>query len=520
MTPAARIALNTTVTYLRSIIAIGLTLFASRWVLQALGTTDFGLFSVVGSLIVFLTFLNAVMASSSARFFAHAIGKGDPDDVNHWFNTSLVMHLVLPTVLIVSAWPLAEFAIRNWLTIPLDRIDACIGVFRLSVIGAFVNMLSVPFVAMFNAKQRILELSLWDMLQVWMMFCLALVVSHISTDQLLFYAAGMVGINILIDSAKVARALVLFRECRIKLHVASFKERTKALVRFAAWNLFGGVAQTLSKQGSTILLNLYHGPVLNAAFGIAHQVANQANQLALALQAAIAPEIITSEGRGNEQRVMMLAHFSSKIGCVMVMLIGIPLIAEMEYVLRLWLIDPPPQTAAFCRWIIAAFLIERLTTGYMMAISARGKIAAYQASVGGILLLTLPFAWLLFAMGYPPTTLGLVILLTAAAAALTRVLWLRRLFGAPVTNWCKLVLMPCSAIATIGTLASYAPRFTMDESWARLALVALLGPASIATGAWLVGLNRPEKQFFTKSLRNGIARAGLILCSGRKKRSS
>ena len=135
MKSSSRIVINTGVTYLRSILGVGFALFSSRWILQALGATDFGLFQVVGSLIVVLTFFNSVMASSAARHFAFAIGKGDTEDVNRWFNTSLNIHLILPAILIVIGWPIAEYAIRNWLTIPPERVESCVIVFRISLIN-------------------------------------------------------------------------------------------------------------------------------------------------------------------------------------------------------------------------------------------------------------------------------------------------------------------------------------------------------------------------------------------------
>lgn len=505
---STRIAINTGATYGRSLLAVGFALLSSRWILQALGATDFGLFNVVGSLIIFLIFINSVMASSATRHFAFAIGKGDFDDVSKWFNTSLSIHLILPVVLIVIGWPIAEYVVRNVLMIPHDRISACVFVFRISLIGAFVNMASIPFIAMITAKQRIAEIAFWDVLQSGMVFALAWFLTRASTDRLLFYATGMVGIHVLIHAIKILRALRLFPECQVRLQSGFDPSRLKELFSFAAWSLFGGVSSTLSNQGSAILLNLYYGPSLNAAFGIARQVSTQANQLSAAMLTAFIPEITSREGRGEYTRVLSLSHFSSKAGCILVLLFAIPLITEMDYVLRIWLNTPPEHTAIFCKLILAAFLIDRLTVGYMMAVNARGRIAAYQATIGGVLLMSLPLAWLFFWMGFPPASLGIAFVIISAVSCIGRVLWLRKLFGEPVKIWFLKVLFPCLTVATAAWLACTLPGFFLPESLLRLSLACAFSLLTTAVSAWLFVLNSGEKAFFLNASTNIIKKLG------------
>ncbi len=446
------------------------------------------------------------MANSAARHFAFAIGKGDTEDVNRWFNTSLNIHLILPAILIVIGWPVAEYAIRNWLTTPPERVEACVIVFRISLIGAFVNMSSIPFVAMFAAKQRIAEVSIWDMLQTFMVFALAWVLTQVSFDRLLVYAAGMVGIHVLINAIKVVRALTLFPECSLRLRTGIDDRRIKELFHFAGWSMFGCVSLTLRNQGSAILLNIYHGPALNAAFGIARQLSSQANHLSEAMQTSFAPEITAREGRGEHARVMALSHFSSKIGSIFVMLLSIPLILEMNYVLSLWLKTPPEHTAIFCRLILVTFLIDRLTVGYMMAVNACGKIAAYQATVGGLLLLGVPISWLLLGLGLPPASLPAAFIITSALATFARVMWLSRLFGEPIMHWFTKVLVPCACVGGISTIGAGALMLTQNESFLRFILTTGLSLLlTLATG-WVLALSGSERSFIFKLFKTAFRR--------------
>jgi O-antigen/teichoic acid export membrane protein len=492
---STRIALNTAASYTRSILTVGLALFSSRWILQALGATDFGLFNVVGSLIVFLSFFNSVMASSAARHFAYALGKGDPDDVNQWFNTSLSIHLILPAILILVGWPIAEYVIRNVLTIPPTRSAACILVFRISLIASFVNMASIPFVAMFTAKQRISELAVWDALQSVLVFVLAWGLTRIPMDRLLFYATGMVAIHVLIHIAKVARGFYLFSECRPHFSRWFKAAHVRELLGFAVWNVIGSSGSTLRDQGSAMLLNVYFGSILNSAFGIAKQVSTQANQLSSAMQMAFIPEITAREGRGERGQMLSLAHRASKFGTLIAILFSIPLIVEMDYVLHLWLRTPPEHTTIFCQLILCTFMIDRLTNGYMMAVNACGKIAAYQATVGGVLVLTLPLAWLFLRLGYPPASIGIAFIITAVICCLGRVLWLRRLFGEPVRHWVFTVFAPCLSVAAAAYVMALAPQMIMPVSFARLALASTLACITTVVTAWRFVLDADEQRF-------------------------
>jgi O-antigen/teichoic acid export membrane protein len=511
MNPSQRIALNTIATYTRSVLGAGLMLLSSRWVLNALGQTDFGLFSVIGSIIVFITFLNSVMAGSASRHYAFSIGRDDPAEVNRWFNAALSMHIVLGAVLILVGWQIGEYVIANFLTIPTYRLSTCLWVFRISLISAFVSMLSIPFVAMFTAKQRIAELAMWNTFYSLMVFFLAWFLTRAPGDRLLFYAVGMVGILVFVQLAQVFWAVASFRECRIHYHQWLDKHRFKAIFSFASWTLIGNSGQLLRNQGSAILLNIQFGPRVNAAYGIANQVSTQTDQLAAAMIGAFSPEITTSEGRGDRARMLSLSQRASKFGTILILLFTIPLMVEMEYVLKIWLGNPPLYTAMLCRLILATFIIDRLSVGNMLAVIARGKIAAYQATVGTCLVLTLPLAWVFLKLGAPPTSVGVAFVITIIAVSAGRVLWVRQLFGVPISKWLGTVVLPCGIVACASTLAALTPRLLLSTSFTRLVGVMVTSIIVSLLIAWFFALDVNERQFFRQNLEALLSK----ICSKR-----
>jgi O-antigen/teichoic acid export membrane protein len=498
MTSAQRIALNTIATYARSIFSAALGLFSMRWVLGALGQSDFGLFSVVGSIITFIVFLNGVMAGSAARHFAYSIGEGDTETVNHWFNAALSIHMILPILLILIGWPIGEYCINYVLRIPPDRIVTSIWVFRISLISAFFSMVTIPFSAMFTAKQHITTLAFWGTLQSILSFSFAFLLTRMSGDRLLLYAIGTVAITILMQVGLSVQAMIVFHECRIRRAQWFDVERFKKILSFAVWNFIGSFGAILRNQGSSILLNIYFGPKVNASFGIANSVSAQVMTLSSAMTGAFSPEITAREGRGDRKHMLDIALRMCKFSTLLVMLFAIPLIAEVEYVLKLWLHDVPQYAGILCQLMLVMFLIDQLTVGYMSAVNAQGKIAAYQATLGSILVLTLPLAWIFIKVGFSPISVGIAFVITIFLVSLGRVFWGRYLLEIPIKTWLNEVVAPTALVFAISMLSVVAPLLLLSGAL-RFAVVLMVSVLSTLIIGWLVALNVNEKKFIVKN---------------------
>lgn len=482
-------------------------MLSTRLVLTGMGQIDFGLFTLVGSLIIVITYLNSVMSWSASRFFAYSIGNGEPAKVNSWFNAALSIHLCLAIILTATGWPLGEIVIAHMLTIPADRVVSCLWVFRMSLASAFLSILSVPFIAMFSAKQHISELAIWGMIQSLLAFALALQLGRLHGDRLLFYAFGMVVIFLIVQCLQIFRALIIFQECRIIGPQRSDRNQLIAILSFAFWNLFGSLGTLVRNQGSAILLNFCFGPRVNAGFGIANQASSQTDLFAGAMIGAFTPEITASAGRGDRARMLSLSNRASKLCTILVMLFAIPLMAEIDCVLKIWLGEPPLYTATFCWLILFIFIIDRLTVGHLLAINANGKIAAFQTAVGTSLVLCLPLAYLFFSRGFPPTSITIAYFIVTAASTGCRLFWAWRLFNLSIRCWLTDLLLPCTYVAIAGTLAALGPRLILAASFCRLALVISSSVAGSLITSWFLAFDESERDFVGKNLQ--ILLAGL-----------
>jgi len=508
------VVLNVCSSYGRMLLTAALGLLSTRWILVGLGPDDYGLLAVVGGLIGLFTFINTCMAGSAQRHFAYAIGGGDIEEVRRWFNTSVIIHLGIAVAIVGIGVPVGQYLVTHVLEIPDMRKEAASFVLYCSFLSTFFNVASVPFVGMFIAKQRLMELAVFALSGSLLNAGLAFSLLTYAGDRLQWYAGGIAAISMLVLAAQFLRVVSVFPECKIIQAYWWDKPRIKELFSFAGWTLFGVVGNLGRYQGMTLLINMFCGVRTNSALGVANQVSGQMDTIAQGVLGALAPEITASEGRGERERMISLSLRASKFSTLMVLILLLPLTVELEGVLTLWLKTPPPDTATFCLMILWAFLIDRTTSGYMVAVSAHGKIAAYQATLGGVLLLTFPLAYLVLKLGWGAVAAVSCFFATGTICSLGRIWWVKQLLGVPVRRWIMAVAMPCCGVGLPAFAILSAIHYWMPTSVLRIAVVFGVGSLGIIAAAWLWGMEEAEKTFVRSSAKRFLAYVGWRAAEG------
>jgi Na+-driven multidrug efflux pump len=511
--PSHLIAFNATISYAQSLVALMVGLFTARWVLEALGAADLGLFSVVGSIILLISFVNTALSLGVSRFYAYSIGKGKnlAGDVAHndlvqWFNTAFVLHFGLGILICVVGWPSGEFTIRHWLNIPEDRIESCVLVFRFSIFAAFCGIISVPFVAMFVAHQKIAQASFFKMLQNLLVLALAWVLLSVDSNRLVFYGAGMAAIAISIKALLVARATWIFPSCRLRPVYFWNRDCLSRLFSYVGWKFLGTACVASRDGGLPVMVNMYFGPVMNAAFNIANSMSMHASSLATSLQSAFQPAIVAAEGTGDRARMIAMSLKVCRYGSLLVLLFIVPLGIEMKTILDVWLKQPPPHTTELCQWILAMLLLEKMTSGAMIAVNAYGKIAMYEIIQGATFLLGLPILWLLHRQGVGPSAIGLALFISMAVYCLGRLAFAKALVSFPLTSWIRKVAMPVALICLSGILLGFITQQSLQAGWIRLLIiVALCGGVSLSLGVSIL-LSKAERGQMASAARDMITR--------------
>jgi O-antigen/teichoic acid export membrane protein len=516
MSARRTVLINTGATYFRSLVVLFLSLFSGRWVLQALGNVDFGLSGVVGAMVVFVTFLSTVMAMSTSRHLSFAMGQQrlgnrDREDVRAWFNASLSVHVVVPLVLLLFGYPVGIWMIRHWLVIPADRLEACVWVFRISVFSSFFAMVSVPFRAVYVARQRMAEQAFYELVATVLKFFLAWTLLSYCGDRLVYYTCCTAVISVAVVAVFVARAWMAFPETRICLSYWGDRGKIRELAGFASWNLFGALGWLVNGQGIAILANRFFGPAVNAAMNVAAQVSGQVTALSNAVISALTPEIVTTEGAGDRERAVRLAFTSCRLAALLNMVFMIPLCFEMNYVLTLWLRHPPEYSAVFCRLALFGWFLNSFSTGHGIAMAAVGKIRGYQLSVGIGMMLSLPLAWLGCRAGFPPWSVFVCSALAIGGCSLARVVWARVLVAMPVGQWFSGVFFPVVLSCLLAAVPLVLFVMVLPASFLRLVLTSSVGCVLVGLSGWFLILSSYERMFLRVKLAARFPRAARLL---------
>ena len=499
------IILNTLVSYGRSLLTVGLTLFSTRWVLEALGKSDLGLYYAIGGIVVFLSFINTSMAFSSQRHFAFALGHGGSDEVQDWFNSSLSLHVVLAGAFLVLSLPLGVLAFRYWLTIPDARVSSCLWVYVCSVLSATSAIVAVPYNAIYIARQRIYELTVVQLFQTLFLFALAWFLLRYQGDKLRAYAFGTLLITTFVYLAQMIRCRFAFVECQVNVHRMMSKSRYKELLSFSGWSLTSTFAYILRGQGVALLLNNFGTSGVNAAYGIANQVSGQAGFLAGAFMNAVAPEITSMEGGGRRDQMIALATRSCKFVTLLVLFLLVPLLTDVEPLLEVWLKTVPENTAVFVRIMLIAFLAVQMVLGVTVATKAVGEIARPEIWASCALLLAVPLAYVSILMGLSIAWVVAAVALTAVLCALSTLLCAQSIFGYPIKDWLKHVFCGNAVVAIGCLLLNGAVHCFMPCGLARFVLVSFIDGIFITLMGWAIVLTNEEREFVRQKIRQ-IAR--------------
>lgn len=511
MTANRRIFLNVVATYGRSLYALVIGLFCGRWTLMALGSTDYGLFGLVGGLTGLVSFFNGLLAFAVGRFYAVSIGsamKSDNvetglDECRRWFNTALMLHSVVPFILISVGYPIGIWAVEHFLTIPPDRIGACIWVWRFACLSCFIAMFNVPFAAMYTAKQEIAELTIYGFFITTINACFQYyMITHpgIWLVKFSFFSCLLGIIPALIIAA---RAIAKYRECRFIAKYLWNLDRIKQIMTYAfsrSWSAFSGM---FFSQGRAILVNKYMGPAYNASMTIGNTVASHSVTLSGSLSGAFWPAISNKAGEGELDEVRRLSFMTCRLGTVLILIFAIPLILEIHEILRLWLINPPPFAAEVCIAVLIFNICERMTEGYWMSIMALGKrVVAYSLTVGMPNIISVFLGWCLFAIGCGMWSICIVIVFAQGLVAVLRVVIGKHLVGYAPSYWLRHVFVPIVLLSAICLFVGWLPQCFLAPSFLRVVLTTIIVECVFLPTVWFLVLDKSEREYIIAKYRS------------------
>lgn len=479
---------------------------------MALGETDYGLMGVVGGLTVFITYLNELLAGAIGRFFAIAVGEQREDketgleNGRMWFTTAVVIQTIMPTLLLLVCYPVGSWAIRCFLTIPPDRIQDCIWVWRFACVACYFGLLTMPWNAMYVAHQYIAELTVYSFVSTTLnTVFLFYMVTHpgIWLAKFVFWRCMLA---ILPNLIITLRAHFLFPECRIVWRHVRCWRNVKAMASYSLWTAWGTFGAVLRGQGIAVLVNKYFGPKANAGVAVGINLSGHCDTLAGNMIGAFSPAIFNAWGAKDYDLARRLAYRICKIGTLMVLIFSLPLSLEVDEVLRLWLKNPPQYAAGICLFVMAMTVIDKLAVGHMICVNANGKVAAYQAFLGTSIVLALPLAWLLIESGMGVYSIGWAMVATMIVCASGRVWFARRLVGMSARHWLAKVFLPLAFVMVLSLAVGMIPHAFMESSFLRVCTTTGIVELFLIPISWFLILDVSERAFVSSEIRLALAR--------------
>lgn len=501
MTPTNRIIFNTIILYAKIIICMAITLWAVPIILRALGVEDYGLYNLLAGVIALLSFLNASMTISTQRFLSVARGEKDEDQYNRVYNVSILIHLIIGIIVIIIFEALAPFLFKGFLNIDPTKIDIASTIYQILVINMFFTILTVPFNAVLNAYEDMLPFSIISIIEALLKLGIAYLLLHLTHNQLLVYSLGMMGITIF--TLLITIAYVLIRYTR--LHFRPFQTFDSSLFRqmlgFCGWNTFGSFAIACRNQGVAIVLNLFYGTVVNAAYGIANQINGVLNYFSSTIQKSINPQLMMSEGENDIARRTTLSYDLSKFSTIILGVVAIPLIVEMPKVLEIWLGDYPEYTLLFSRLILVVSLIYQLSSGLMSAIQSTGHIKTYQIVISCVILLNIPLSYYWLYIGDNAAVAFYVLIVIEVISLVVRIVFAQRIARIPIKDFVHAVLLPVSAILSATYIVLTGFTYIMEGSFVRIVITSCIGVILVGLGAWIWVLNQTERDWIIQKIK-------------------
>ncbi len=477
------------------------SLYTSRLVLSTLGIVDFGIYNVVGGVVAMFGFLNSAMAASTQRFLTFEIGKENKKTLNNIFSISVNLHICISLIVLLLAETVGIWFLNNKLIIPPDRIVAANWVFQFSIFSLIITILSVPYNALIIAREKMNIFAYIGVLEVFLKLAIVYLLIISDFDKLILFGALILIVSLIIRILYQVYCRNKFLESHYKFYWD--KNLFKEMGSFAGWNLFGVFAGLAQDQGINIILNIFFGPVVNAARGIGAQVNNAVSKLVISFQTAIYPPITKAHASKNTLTQNRLVFSSSKFSFFLLLLFSLPLILQADIVLGLWLIEVPVNAVLFVRLGLINIMIGAISGSLQILAQATGKVRKYQITVSSILLMDLPIAYLLLWLGFDLTVMLFSTIIISIIALIARLYILKHLVSFSVSAFINEVINPILLVSVFSSILPVFCMYYFELVWIRFFLVVVSAIISTFIFVWIIGITRNEKEIII-SLMNQI----------------
>lgn len=488
-----RIARNTMILYFRMLSIMLVSLYTSRIVIGSLGIEDYGIYNVVGGVIALFSILSNSLSAAVSRFFTFELGRNNINRLRIVFSSSMIIMFVFTLIIIILAEIFGLWMIENKLVIPAERIISAKVILHTSIIAFSFNILQSTYRAAIIAYEKMAAFAYFGVFETIAKLAIAISLSYSTMDKLEWYGYLHMLLSIICAFCYYIYGRFKLEGCK---YILSF-DRTifVSIAKYSSWSMLGVVVLTGYTQGYNILLNMFFGPIVNGARGIAVQVQSAVQSFSSNFQASLNPQIIKNYASDNKTRMYELVFASSRYSYYLMLLISLPVILETEFLLNVWLVDVPAHTVNFVRIMLVIITFDVLSGSLIISQSATGDLKIFQIVTCGIMLLSLPISYICLKIGGIPESIYMIYGVFTIFAHIGRVMITCPKIGMPISSYVNEVIMNLIKVTPISVIIPIALYNVLPESISTFIVICIACALSVLISIYFIGLKQSEREF-------------------------
>lgn len=498
-----RIAKNTLFLYFRMLLVMGVALYTSRVILKTLGVEDFGIYNAVGGIVTMFSFLNGSLGAATSRHITFELGREDYQKLSKVFNAAFITHIGIGLIIVFLAETIGLWFFYEKMIIPEDRLNAAFWVYQISVLSTFISLTQVPYNATLIAHENMKIYAYVGIFEALAKLAVACAIAYAPFDRLIFYALLLFAINVSLVIFYRTFCIKHYAESRLK--ICRDTQLYKDMFKYAGSDLIGNVSVLAQGQGLNLLLNVFFGPTVNAARAIAYQVQGAITQFGNNFMTAVRPQIIKQYAAGETEEMFKLVYLSSNFSFYLMWIFILPLSLEADYVLTFWLGKYPDHSVSFLILVFILCLIQALKTPRTAVLHATGKLFLANITVGTLLCLAFPLAYLFLKLGGEPESVFWAANITMLLSEFLSVFIVHKYVEYSISKYLLNIHFRCLLVAVLSSIAPYLlyNRF-FEPSFLRLVQTCLLTTLSISIIVWTIGMNSEMREKFKALLHSKL----------------
>lgn len=484
---------NTIYLYIRTFLLLIIGLYTSRVILKALGVEDFGTYNLVGGVVSIFSSVTGCLSVAVQRYLNFALGENDLQKTKNVFSTSILIFVSFSVIILVISESLGLWFINNILNIPEERLDAANWIYQFSIFTFIFNLISVPYNALIIAHEKIKIFAYISLIEGVLKLAIALLISYSPCDKLISY-----GFLLLLSSIIIRLVYTMYSKTRFpesKVYFCWDKSLISQMTGFAGWNLMGASSALVVGQGFNFIINIFFGVILNASRAIAFQVEAQVKNFATNFTTALNPQIMKAYASKDFDNLYSLIINGAKISFYLLMILSIPIIIEVNQILRIWLRNVPEYASIFVQLSLVAAMINAISNPLIIAMQASGKLKTYQITISTLDIINLPIVYIIYKLNIlQPEILYIVYILVSFTQLIVRIYLLGTIIKLPIIRFLIDVILKGTCCFIISFVLLLEIRELFNENLFRLFFICIL---SVITNIFLIiiiGINRNQRK--------------------------